>query len=472
MSARVLVVDDLPPNVKLLEAKLTAEYFDVVTASDGPAAITAAKTKSPDVILLDVMMPGMDGFEVCQTLKTDPTTMHIPIIMVTALSETADRVHGLESGADDFLTKPVNDIALFARIKSLARLKLIRDEWRRREETCDQFGLMPRSSVPLDEDAAHGRILVIEKSESLCHKISAIMQADQAEIVFAAGTEEAMANAKDGDFDLFVVGELPGESNKDPLRLCSQIRAHVEARYVPILLLVEEDETKLLVKALEIGINDYVVKPIDNNEFIARCRTQIRWKRYQERLRSNYERSLSLALTDSLTSLYNHRYANVHLSSMLERLADGGKPVSVLMVDIDNFKLINDEFGHGAGDEVLRLMADRLMNSVRSFDMVARLGGEEFLVVLADATPEIVMGVAERLRAATAEQPFPLISAGRAITVTVSVGAAIATDSMETAAGLIKRADEALYQAKRQGRNRVVADFAVPQSSVPRTAYY
>ena len=134
--------------------------------------------------------------------------------------------------------------------------------------------------------------------------------------------------------------------------------------------------------------------------------------------------------------------------------------------------LINDEFGHGAGDEVLRLMADRLMNSVRSFDMVARLGGEEFLVVLADATPEIVMGVAERLRAATAEQPFPLISAGRAITVTVSVGAAIATDSMETAAGLIKRADEALYQAKRQGRNRVVADFAVPQSSVPRTAYY
>ncbi|HLF58463.1 MAG TPA: PleD family two-component system response regulator [Alphaproteobacteria bacterium] len=472
MSARVLVVDDLPPNVKLLEAKLSAEYFDVVTACDGPSAIKAAQTKSPDVILLDVMMPGMDGFEVCRHLKTDPATMHIPVIMVTALSEISDRVHGLESGADDFLTKPVNDVALFARIKSLARLKLIRDEWRRREETCDQFGLMPRSPVPLDEDAAHGRILLVEKSEALCRRIASIMDTDNAEIVCAGDPEQAMNMAKEGNFDLFVVGAIPGEAGGDALRLCSQLRAGVEARYIPVLLLVEEDEMRMLVKALELGINDYVVKPIDTNEFIARSRTQIRWKRYQERLRSNYERSLSLALTDSLTSLYNHRYVNVHLDTMLQRLAEGGKPVGVLMVDIDNFKAINDEYGHGAGDEVLRLMADRLMNSVRSFDTVARLGGEEFLVVLADANAEIVSGVAERLRGATAEMPFPIMSAGRAIRVTVSVGAAIAIEAGETAAALLKRADEALYQAKRQGKDRVVADFSAPQGRAPRSVFY
>jgi len=472
MSARVLVVDDLPPNVKLLEAKLTAEYFDVVTAYDGPSAIAAAQTKFPDVILLDVMMPGMDGFEVCRRLKTDPATMHIPVIMVTALSEISDRVRGLEAGADDFLTKPVNDVALFARIKSLARLKLIRDEWRRREETCDQFGLMPRSAPPLDEDAAHGRILLIEKNDALCRRIGSIMKTDDAEIVTAADAGKAVAMAREGDFDLLVVGAIPGETGGDALRLCSQIRAGVEARYMPILLLVEEDETQLLVKALELGINDYVVKPIDANEFIARSRTQIRWKRYQERLRSNYERSLSLALTDSLTNLYNHRYANVHLGTMLERLADGGKPVGVLMVDIDNFKAINDEYGHGAGDEVLRLMADRLTNSVRSFDMVARLGGEEFLVVLADASPEIVVGVSERLRGATAEAAFPLMSAGRAINVTVSVGAAMASSPGESAAALVKRADEALYQAKRQGKNRVITDFSTPQRVATRSAIY
>ena len=157
---------------------------------------------------------------------------------------------------------------------------------------------------------------------------------------------------------------------------------------------------------------------------------------------------------------------------MLRRLADGGKPVGVLMVDIDNFKLINDEYGHGAGDEVLRLVADRLMNSVRSFDMVARLGGEEFLVVIADATPEIVIGVAERLRGSTGEVPFPLISVGKAINVTVSVGAAIANAPGESANELLKRADEALYQAKRQGRNRVITDFSLPEAAPPRSAFY
>ncbi len=470
MSARVLVVDDLPPNVKLLEAKLTAEYFDIITASDGKSAIEAAQTKSPDVILLDVMMPGMDGFEVCHRLKTDPATMHIPIVMVTALSETADRVRGLESGADDFLTKPVNDVALFARIKSLARLKLIRDEWRRREETCDQFGVMARSIPPLDEDGSHGRALLVESGEALYRKIEGILKTDGTVVTLAGSAEETVALGKSGDYDLFIVGQVPGGS--DPLRLCAQLRAHIEARYTPILMLVDEDETRLLVKALELGVNDYVVKPVDSNELVARCRTQVRWKRYQERLRSNYERSLSLALTDSLTSLYNHRYAHVHLGTMLHRLAEGGKPVGALMVDIDNFKLINDEFGHGAGDEVLRLMADRLTNSVRSFDTVARLGGEEFLVVLADASPEVAMGVAERLRSAIAEVPFPLLSAGRAITVTVSVGAAIVKDPGQTAAELLKRADEALYQAKRQGRNRVIADFSPPQGGTPRSAYY
>jgi two-component system cell cycle response regulator len=315
-------------------------------------------------------------------------------------------------------------------------------------------------------------VLLVEKNESLCRKIDSVMQTDGTEVIVAPDAAKAVEMSRGGDFDLFVVGALPGEGASDSLRLCAQIRAEMGARYIPILLLVEEDEMKLLVKALELGINDYVVKPIDSNEFIARSRTQIRWRRYQERLRSNYERSLSLALTDSLTSLYNHRYANVHLGTMLQRLAEGGKPVGVLMVDIDNFKLINDEYGHGAGDEVLRLMADRLMHSVRTFDMVARLGGEEFLVVLADATPEIVAGVAERLRGATAEATFPLMSAGRAINVTVSVGAAIASESGESAAELLKRADEALYQAKRQGRNRVITDFSAPQKQAPRSAYY
>jgi two-component system cell cycle response regulator len=128
MSARILVVDDLLPNVKLLEAKLTSEYFDVLTANDGPSALEIIESQPLDIVLLDVMMPGMDGFEVCQRIKQNPETMHIPVVMITALSDAADRVRGIECGADDFLTKPVNDTALFARVRSLVRLKMIMDE--------------------------------------------------------------------------------------------------------------------------------------------------------------------------------------------------------------------------------------------------------------------------------------------------------------------------------------------------------
>ena len=133
MSARVLVVDDILANVKLLEAKLTAEYFDVVTALSGQEALDLIEVNHPDIVLLDIMMPGMDGFEVCRRIKANPASMHVPVVMVTALDQPSDRVEGLECGADDFLTKPVDDIALFARVRSLVRLKMMTDELRVRE---------------------------------------------------------------------------------------------------------------------------------------------------------------------------------------------------------------------------------------------------------------------------------------------------------------------------------------------------
>src|SRR5579864_7553641 len=149
MTARILVVDDVELNVKLLEAKLANEYFEVISAYDGPTALTLADAELPDIILLDVMMPRMDGFEVCRRLKADPRTADIPVVMVTALSDVADRLRGLEVGADDFLTKPVSDIALFARVRSLVRLKRMMDELRLREDVCRQLG-----TAESDEPAA------------------------------------------------------------------------------------------------------------------------------------------------------------------------------------------------------------------------------------------------------------------------------------------------------------------------------
>src|SRR6202795_799037 len=161
MTARVLVVDDVELNVKLLEAKLSSEYFQVIPAFNGPTALELAESELPDIILLDVMMPRMDGFEVCRRLKANPRTTDIPVVMVPARSDAADRLRGLEAGADDFLTKPVNDIALFARVRSLVRLKRMMEEWRLREEVCGRFATAP-GAVEKPEDLSPARILLLE----------------------------------------------------------------------------------------------------------------------------------------------------------------------------------------------------------------------------------------------------------------------------------------------------------------------
>lgn len=456
MSARVLVVDDVLPNVKLLAAKLTREYFNVITASNGPEALEVVRRESPDIVLLDVMMPGMDGFEVCEKIRSDPATMHIPVVMVTALSDGADRVRGLEAGADDFLTKPVNDVALFARVRSLVRLKMMMDEWRLRETTSGQFGVLEPTGTLRSESFEGARILVLEDSRLDLAKIAETLQRDHGHVMSAKTCATALERALGDDLDLVVISLTL--MNEDGLRLCSQLRSHERTRQVPILLVVDEGDLNRVAKGLELGANDYVIKPIDRNELLARARTQIRRKRYQERLRANYEQSLSMALTDSLTGVFNRRYINAHLPRLLERAIDNHKPVAVLLFDIDHFKVVNDSYGHTVGDEVLKEVSNRASRNLRTFDLVARLGGEEFVVILPDTDAEAALTVAERLRTRIADTPFKVSADASEIPVTVSIGVAAGGRLGDTAEGLIRRADEALYEAKRAGRNRSVAD--------------
>jgi two-component system cell cycle response regulator len=456
MSARVLVVDDVPPNVKLLEAKLTREYFDVITASDGYQALERARTEAPDLILLDVMMPGMDGFEVCQRLKADAKTMHIPVVMVTALSDNADRVRGLEAGADDFLTKPVNDLALFARVRSLIRLKMTMDEWRAREHTSGELGVLPVTASELTESADHARVLVVEDSPVDIDKIVHTLERDADQVVVRETCREGLEAALAGDFELVITSLCLME--EDGLRLCSQIRSHDRTRQTPILLLADEADLPRVAKGLELGANDYLVKPIDRNELLCRTRTQIRRRRYQDRLRQNYEQSLSMALTDSLTGLFNRRYLSAHLSRVLARIAETRKPVAAILFDIDYFKKVNDTYGHAVGDEVLKEVADRVSRNLRNFDTVARFGGEEFVIIMPDASAEAAALVAERLRLRIANQPFVVSTAEGQINVTISLGVAATDDAALPQEEFLRRADEALYAAKARGRNCVVVD--------------
>lgn len=454
MVARVLVVDDVMPNVKLLAAKLTREYFDVLTAYNGQEALDLVKLKSPDIILLDVMMPGMDGFEVCQRIRSDPQSSNIPIVMVTALSDVNDRVRGLEAGADDFLTKPVNDTALFARVRSLVRLKMMMDQLRLRETTSEQFG-MDRVSMQ-SESYSDARVLVLEDSHLDLEKITEAIERDGSRVTATTNSVAALEIAQSQDFELVVISLTL--LNEDGLRLCSQLRSYEDTRQVPILLIIDEGDMNRVAKGLELGANDYIIKPIDRNELQARVRTQIRRKRYQDRLRTNYEQSLSLALTDPLTGIFNRRYVDAHLPRLLERAVVNKKTLAAVYIDIDHFKQVNDTYGHPAGDRVLKEVVVRVSRNLRNFDLVARHGGEEFLVIMPDTDEGGAVTVSERLRRLICDEPFYVGPFGAGIRVTISLGLAMAGRRYDTPDDLIWRADKALLTAKREGRNRVVID--------------
>jgi two-component system cell cycle response regulator len=457
MTARILVVDDIPANVKLLEVKLSAEYFDVLTASDGISALATAEREQPDIILLDVMMPGLDGFETCKRLKQSRETAHIPVVMVTALDQSSDRVKGLDSGADDFLTKPVDDVALFARVKSLVRLKRLTDELRMRQATSEQMGLVAVAS-PFEIDAnPQGNILIVEDREQMALRLAESLR-PRHQVFVEPNIDQALMLARAGDYDLFIVSlSLKAQ---DGLRLCSQLRSAEQTRNTPVLALVEDGEAQRILRALEMGVNDYLVRPIEKNELVARVRTQLRRKRYTEKLRQSLDMSVELAVTDQLTGLYNRRYMSTHISTLIESAAESGRELSLLILDIDYFKSINDTHGHDVGDQILREFAKRIVSNVRSVDLACRYGGEEFVVIMPDTDLSFAYMVAERVRQQVAGVPFIIDRAPGSVHVTISVGVTTSEGKGDTPDALLRRADQALYRAKRDGRNRVVSAAA------------
>ncbi|HWL04312.1 MAG TPA: PleD family two-component system response regulator [Xanthobacteraceae bacterium] len=452
MTARILVVDDIPVNVKLLEARLLAEYFDVVSATNGAQALEICARGECDMVLLDVMMPDMDGFEVCRRLKATPETHHLPVVMVTALDQPADRVRGLEAGADDFLTKPVSDVALIARVRSLTRLKMMTDELRMRALTSQEIGIRHRELDAMAETGRGGRVLVVDDRRSSYERIVSVLAAEH-EVEVETDPNLALFHAAENAFDLIVVSLSLNDF--DGLRLCSQMRSLERTRNIPILALADADNSARLARALEIGVNDYLARPVQKDELLARCRTQVRRKRYTEQLRDNVQLSLEMAITDGLTGLFNRRYLESHLATLIEQGRRDHKSLAVMVLDIDHFKSINDTYGHDAGDDVLREFAMRIRKAVRGIDLACRFGGEEFVIVMPETDLGVATMVAERLRRRVASELFPIYQQSRGVEVTISVGIGELRPE-DSVATLLKRADEALYRAKRDGRNRVV----------------
>jgi two-component system cell cycle response regulator len=446
MSARVLVVDDIEQNRKLLSDKLKNEYFHVITAVDGEDGVEKALAEEPDVILMDIMMPKLNGIDACRKLKTDPRTEHIPIVLVTALNEREDRLRGLGAGADDFLTKPVSDLHLLSRVRALTKYKMVADELRKREASGKRMGAVDivnsgRASEP-------ARILVVDENERQARRICRYLEGLHRPISHSEASQLGISGSM---VDLLIVS-LSNEK-LDGLKLCAYFRSLESTRDLPILVVAEPDDEKKAVRALDLGASDIVIKPIDSEELSARVKTQVRKKRYLDALRARLDQSMELAVTDQLTGLHNRRYMRVQLESFVKRSQMGGSPVSILLCDIDHFKKVNDIHGHAAGDDVLREFGRRLRENIRPTDLACRYGGEEFVVIMPDTSQALATAAGERLRLIMSDEAFR-INRGDELRVTMSGGVSTALTD-DTIDALLQRADDALYRAKSAGRNRV-----------------
>lgn len=457
MAGRVLVVDGIARNRRLLEASLASEYFNVLIARSGPEAIALALAERPDLVLLDVALGDSDGVEVCRRLKSQPETAHIPVVMLTALSDQAERVRALEAGADDFLTKPVEDVALYARVRALIRLKRMADELRLRERTIAAFGALSPLVYDDAESLGGARLLLVEDRRGEASPLAAMLAEFAGAVRVVEAVPAALDLAASEDFDIIVVSLDLAEDKA--VALCARLRQSELTRFTPIIVLAEPGEQQRVARALELGVNDYLLRPVDRNELAARARAQVRRKRYHDRLRHRLMTSLSLSVTDPLTGLYSRRYLHAHLDQMLGRRDKETPRAALIMIDLDRFAGLNREHGFTIGDQVLRDCALRLQRNLRGFDLACRYGGETFAVLLSDVDASIAERVALRLNAVLAGEPARPHGAKAPIPLSASIGLGVALPG-DDAGRLVTRAHDALVAAKQRR-----------QAEVPPTSY-
>jgi two-component system cell cycle response regulator len=439
-----------------MKAKLSGAYYGTLLADNGADAVRLARRERPDMVILDAQMPGLDGFAVCERLKTDPATAHIPVIMVTAYHDAAAKLRGLEAGADDFLTKPVNDQALLARVRNLMREKTMIDELRMRSQTCRNLGL-GEGAGPAPHPPRPARIRIVDRTARRAAARAAALRRVLPTALVEGAEPAALLAAGPGAAppDLLLIAMDPAGRQRT-LDLLAELRSRPATRHAAYIVVLPDDDAASAVSVLDVGANDYVSADAGIDEIAVRIRTQIRRKRYSDRLRDSVQDGLRLAVTDPLTGLYNRRYAMNHLGQIAARAAETGRSFAVMLLDIDHFKQVNDRHGHAAGDAVLAGVAGRMRDNLRGVDLLARFGGEEFVAALPDTTLEEARIAAERLRAVVAEAPFdPPGPAAAPISVTLSVGVALGQGAETPVAALLEEADRALYVSKSDGRNLV-----------------
>jgi two-component system cell cycle response regulator len=471
MQAKVLIVDAVATNRIMLTVTLSAAFYDVASAPSLDAALARMHTSPPDLVILSGDLPQNGAFDFCKAMKSDTGALAVPIVMIGAKDTPAFRLQALEAGAQDILSKPVEDSLLLARIRSLLRAQATTQELRLRDGTSRALGFC--------EDASRfespGRIALIATDLNASQQLADAITPGFAHNAHAHSIKSAMgAQEEQNTPDVFVIA-LTGGIPDPGLRLLADIRARARTRHAAIIVITPAGCQHTAADAFDLGADDAMPDGVDAAEFTLRLTVQLSRKRQSDRLRETMRSGAQAAVTDPLTGLYNRRYALPHLARIMETAMRTDKPFAVMIADLDHFKSINDRFGHAVGDAVLIDVAQRLRRNLRAVDLVARFGGEEFLIVMPNTGLKAARAAAHRLCNAVQEtpvvstpvasdiQPAPLVAP---LHVTISIGVAIAgapdtapfhPDMVQADAvsRVLDAADQALYKAKDRGRNCV-----------------
>ncbi len=458
MAGDILIIDSVATNRIVLKVKLLAAQYRVRPCASIAEAKLEIEAAPPDLIIMDTSPAVSDALAFCRSLKSSDTHSLIPIIATGGFVTPRDRVNALQAGSDDVLSKPFDDHILQARIRSLLRARDARQELRMREGTRSALGFSEQASsfdTPAQLTVA---ALEIDNASDLLSLSSMMENVDIHQINC---TELVRQQTNINPVDLFVLDFRNGLPEDTALyRLLSELRSQSVTRHAGILALLPPDARQAAAMALDLGANDIVCADVDLDEIRHRCSVLLQSKQEADALRRTVETSLQAAITDPLTGLFNRRYALPHLARLSEESRTTGRQFAIMVLDLDHFKTVNDTLGHKAGDDVLRQVAHRLSGNLRAVDLLARIGGEEFLIAIPDSDVVHARTVAERLCKLIRETPFFVGTNKSEVRVTMSVGVSLsdggeAQEVLEDLSALVNAADVALYAAKTGGRNKV-----------------
>lgn len=463
MQGTILIVDAIATNRIVLKVKLASAFYEVLQAGTMADALEIARDRTPDLILSALCLPDGCAGKLSAALRAIPQTDVVPVIAIATHADKAARMSALKQGVKDVLRKPVDDTLLLGRVRSVIRAHNAAAEWRVRDDTTRALGL----AEPEEAFEPRGHCIMVGQDAAVLQKWAARLRPVLRARLTLAPTADTMRHAaQQSDADVFVLA-LPVDPNAalGQLRLIAELRAHANTRHAGVLVLQTQPDASLGAQALDLGADDLMSEGFDPVELALRFRALLRTKRMQAQLRASVRTGLQAAVFDPLTGLHNRRYAMPHLKHIADHAKSTGRPFAVLAADLDHFKRVNDIYGHASGDAVLVEVAARLRACLRNTDMISRIGGEEFMVVMPGTTLNDARSAAMRICDTISSRGFKVPGHTVPIPVTISIGMALADpanpthcamdSTAETGESLLDRADKALYAAKGQGRNQV-----------------